>query len=64
MDGLFDESIEKNLNSHYIKGVTCSVKNCVYHDDTGCCTASSIAVGPGYASSCTDTACATFRAKQ
>ncbi|MCI9414333.1 MAG: DUF1540 domain-containing protein [Clostridiales bacterium] len=42
-------------------GVRCDVKNCVYHDGDKACTAEKINVGPTYAVSTTDTACATFK---
>lgn len=60
--GFFDEDITENLNNppKHIKGIICSVKNCLYHDVEGYCTATEVHVGPGYADSCTDTACATF----
>lgn len=45
------------------KGVACDVRNCVYHDGDKYCTAGKIAVGPSYATSCTDTVCATFKQK-
>lgn len=44
-----------------LKNVNCDVKNCMYNDQENHCTASKIAVGPTYATSCTDTVCATFR---
>ena len=44
-----------------LRGVVCDVKNCVYNDQHSYCTAEKIAVGPTYATSCTDTVCATFR---
>lgn len=46
-----------------LKGVVCDVKNCVYNDGSCHCTAEKIAVGPTYATACTDTVCATFRQK-
>ena len=60
--GFFDEDITENLNNppKHIKGIICSVKNCMYHDTEGYCTANEGHGGPGYADSCTDTACATF----
>lgn len=60
--GFFDEEITENLNNppKHIKGIICNVKNCKYHDTEGYCTAAEVHVGPGYADSCTDTACATF----
>ena len=45
------------------KGVACDVINCVYHDGESHCTAEKINVGPSYATSCTDTVCATFKQK-
>ena len=44
-----------------LKGVACDVKNCMFNDQCSHCTAEKIAVGPTYATSCTDTVCATFR---
>lgn len=46
-----------------IKGISCDVRNCVYNSGEGRCTAERIAVGPSYASSCTDTVCATFKSR-
>lgn len=48
-------------NRKKLKGVSCDVKNCIYNDGKCRCTAEKIAVGPTYATSCTDTVCATFR---
>ena len=45
----------------HIKGVVCDVKNCAYHDGETRCTAGEITVGPTYASTSHDTACATFK---
>ena len=47
-----------------IKGITCDVRNCVYHDCENHCTAEKIAVGPSYAESSSETVCATFRPKE
>ncbi|MBR5221780.1 MAG: DUF1540 domain-containing protein [Clostridia bacterium] len=62
--GLFN-SMETGDNNHrdkgHIKGISCDVRNCVYHDSDCYCTAEKIAVGPSYATSCTDTVCATFK---
>ena len=44
-------------------GVRCDVINCVYHDGDDHCVAEKISVGPSYATSCTDTVCATFKQK-
>lgn len=46
------------------KGINCDVTNCVYHDGECTCKAEKINVGPSYATSCTDTVCATFKQKQ
>ncbi len=51
----------KGKNQHHIKGVICDVHNCAYHDGDNYCTASKIAVGPSFATSCADTVCATFK---
>ena len=48
---------KKNVN----KGISCDVKNCAYHDGETRCTAREITVGPTYASTSGDTACATFK---
>ncbi len=45
------------------QGVSCDVKNCVYHDGSCICTAEKINVGPSYATTSTDTVCATFKQK-
>ena len=47
-----------------IKGITCDVRNCVYHDSENCCMAGHIAVGPSYATTSQDTVCATFKQKK
>lgn len=41
--------------------IKCDVKNCVYHYDDFYCSAKTINVGPSYATSSTDTVCATFK---
>ena len=40
-----------------IKGISCEVKNCKYHDGSDCCTAGHIQVGTQNA----NTACETFQ---
>ena len=45
----------------HIKGINCSVKNCVYHDGESYCTAENIHVGPTHAEKSSDTVCATFK---
>jgi len=47
-----------------IKGISCSVTNCVYHDGKTSCHAGKIAVGPSSATACRDTLCATFKLKE
>lgn len=59
---VFDSSIAPDPKQAHLRGVACSVKNCIYNDDCRC-TALKINVGPGYATSCTDTVCATFKAR-
>ena len=63
--GVFDSDIVNNINNppKHINGVVCSVKSCMYHDSEGYCMANTINIGPGYAESCTDTVCATFKMK-
>ncbi|MCQ2433037.1 MAG: DUF1540 domain-containing protein [Clostridia bacterium] len=51
----------KRTDGKHIRGISCDVRNCVYHDGDNYCTAEKIAVGPSYATSCTDTVCATFK---
>ena len=48
----------------HIKGIKCDVKNCVYHDCDTYCTAGQIAVGPSFATSSSDTVCATFKERK
>ena len=38
-----------------IKGISCEVKNCKYHDGSDCCTAGHIQVGTQNAKTSTDT---------
>ncbi len=64
MEGnIFDPTILGTGIPSHIKGISCNVKNCIYHDGDAYCTAEKISVGPSYASSCTDTVCATFKAR-
>lgn len=56
-------SLVNNTPKH-IHGVSCDVKNCVYHDGDNYCTADRVSVGPSYATSSTDTVCATFKEKK
>ena len=47
----------------YVKGINCSVVNCVYHDGKTDCYAGEICVGPCDAMCSANTACATFKPK-
>ncbi len=48
-----------------IAGIKCEVTNCVYHKGDNLCEAGCIEVNcKGHACDCSDTACATFRAKE
>ena len=62
-NGFFDSNLLGNSIPEHIRGIRCDVKNCLYHDGDNYCTASRINIGPSFASSCTDTACATFKPK-
>lgn len=62
-NGFFDNSLLGDSTPYHIKGISCNVTNCIYHDGDAWCTADHINVGPSYATSCTDTVCATFKAK-
>ena len=44
----------------HIKGISCSVKNCVYHTGDSKCMAGNIQIGSQNACSCSETVCATF----
>lgn len=59
-----NDETRRDCDCKHIKGVCCDVKNCVHHDASGCCTAQEITVGPSYASTSSDTACATFKATE
>ena len=54
----------KECKGKEIRGITCDVKNCMYHEKENCCMAGTIAVGPSYAASSSETVCATFKPKQ
>lgn len=47
-----------------IKGISCEVKNCVFHDKTDCCNAGHITVGSKMAKNVSDTKCETFRCNE
>ena len=48
-------------NQNVIKGITCDVVNCQYHQGEGQCCAGHIKVGPSKAEANRDTLCATFK---
>lgn len=54
---------EKKCDCRHIKGIVCSVKNCIHHAEANVCTAPEIAVGPTSACSSSETLCVTFRPK-
>ena len=58
------EKSEKKCCEHVNEGISCDVKNCQFHHGDCFCAADKIAVGPGFAASCTDTICATFKPKK
>ncbi len=55
---------EKKDNQKPIKGISCAVKSCEYHNGDCRCTAGCIAVGPSNACCSSETVCATFRKKE
>jgi len=57
------ENMMGNVPKH-IQGITCDAKNCVYHDQDNYCTADKVNVGHSYATSSTETVCATFKEKK
>ena len=60
--GISENDAERaETNTRHIRGISCDVRNCIYHDGDSYCTADRVAVGPSYATSCTDTVCATFK---
>lgn len=59
----FTDAISFNRAPKHNRGISCSVKNCAYHDGVHYCTAEKIAVGPAAATNSTQTVCATFKPK-
>ncbi len=53
-----------NSEPKHIRGISCSVTHCAYHDGVSFCTADKISVGPATATNCSQTVCATFRPRQ
>lgn len=63
------ENKNQNCGCHVDKkdvnhGISCDVRNCVYHDGSCYCTADCISVGPSNACSSAETLCATFKHKE
>jgi len=48
-------------NEKINSGISCEVKNCVYHDKGCHCTAEKVNIGPQHANTSADTVCSTFR---
>jgi hypothetical protein len=61
--GFFDDNLN-HRQSKKIKGISCDVKNCEYNSGDESCGAGHIAVGPSFATSCSDTICVTFKQKE
>lgn len=54
--------LAKGVNQmNEIKGISCAVKNCKYHDMSDCCTAGHIQVGTQNAKNTNETSCETFQ---
>ncbi|MDD2269000.1 MAG: DUF1540 domain-containing protein [Eubacteriales bacterium] len=58
MEGIY---LDGNDRREHIERISCSVRNCVYHDGELHCTAKRISVGTTAATSCGETMCATFK---
>lgn len=52
-----------NPKKDCIDGIHCDVTNCHYNQENSKCNAKEIKVGPMYASTSSDTVCATFKAE-
>ncbi|MFA9381805.1 MAG: DUF1540 domain-containing protein, partial [Acetanaerobacterium sp.] len=51
------EYLDQNTQAH-IDGINCDVTNCIYNQQSQYCTAAHIKVGPNFAATKSDTACA------
>ena len=51
-------------STEHIKGISCDVKNCVYHAEQSNCYAGCITVGPREANCSANTNCATFKPRE
>ncbi|MBQ8389329.1 MAG: DUF1540 domain-containing protein [Clostridia bacterium] len=58
------ENVKKCSCGKYNDGISCDVRNCVYHVGDCHCTATKISVGPSSANTSADTICATFKQKE
>ena len=60
--GIFSERIVLGADSvpRHINGITCDVRNCVFHDGDNFCTASRVTIGSAAATDSEGTRCATF----
>lgn len=56
MKGIYLDDVPEHIN-----GISCTAKNCVYHDGDSYCTAKRISVGPMSAVCSSDTVCSTFK---
>lgn len=59
-----NDSMKNGCGCNHIKGISCSVKSCAYHDGECYCTAEHINVGPSNAHSSSETICATFKPEE
>ena len=59
-----DKKTCKSGECKHLSGINCDVCKCYYNSEGCYCTADKIAVGPSYATSSTDTVCATFKKKE
>ena len=63
MDSFIRKEEKKNEKPRHIRGVSCDVQGCCYHDGDSYCTADNVSIGPISACTCSDTVCATFKPK-
>lgn len=56
-----EKSFCGNKNNNVIKGITCDVITCAYHEGDGKCCAGHIKVGPNQAHVDRETLCTTFK---
>ncbi len=60
--GLFTNNLLVPTDSapRHINGITCDVRNCVYHDGDNFCCAKRVTIGSAVARNASETRCATF----